>query len=275
MATTFPSESTNLSIDALMRNLEHTVQVLQDTLLKKEYRIKTLEYEMIQKTSDISELRESIRDLKMSIQQPNMANSTTKNIFQKVTNERSKLQEKNDGKDNKDGDKEKTQMHPPLGIKENANIQWNISRSILSLENRKRQPGIQHVAFHAYQRDSRSYSFHEILQYEIEEVNVGGGFNHFDSIFSVPVTGVYIFTWTIVPNLSSYVQAELIINGVVKGNAYAESNEIHNVHPTTGIVVAQANKGDHVFVRRGEHSASIVKSDDIYQRTTFSGWLLV
>ncbi|KAL3874082.1 hypothetical protein ACJMK2_037145 [Sinanodonta woodiana] len=266
VATALSSESTIQTVEDRVGNLERTLQALQNALFQKENRIKSLESKSAQQTSEISKLRDCVRDFKKTLQQPNISNGYVEN---------SESQRNADRGDENDGDKVKNQMPPHFGIKENNNNNWNISNSIFSLQNRKRQSAAQQVAFHAYQHDSRVYSYHDILQYDVEEVDVGGGFNQRDSIFDVPVTGTYVFTWTTVPNLSSYVQTELIINGVVKGNAYAESNETHNVHPSTGIVVVQVNKGDHVYVRRGEHSESIVKSDNIYQRTTFSGWLLM
>lgn len=108
----------------------------------------------------------------------------------------------------------------------------------------------------------------------LQEIDVGNGYNGQDGIFDAPITGVYVFTITLVPDFFKYVQAEIVINGVVKGNIFADSDEIHDIHPASTSIVVHVNAGDHVLVRRGTNSDCDVLSDTSHARTSFSGWFL-
>lgn len=132
------------------------------------------------------------------------------------------------------------------------------------------------VAFHVYLSGSRCYSNHEIFKFDREAVDVGSGYNINDGIFDAPATGLYVFTWTVAATQGSWYTAELVIDGAVKGWIITDSDTAgtgNGVHPATGIVLANVNAGDHVFIRYLTGSNCHVESD-FKTRTTFSGWLL-
>ncbi|XP_053381861.1 uncharacterized protein LOC123541408 [Mercenaria mercenaria] len=134
--------------------------------------------------------------------------------------------------------------------------------------------GSENVAFYAYLSGKRCYGNHETIIYDVEETNVGNGYSSRDGIFDAPVTGVYVFTLTLVPDFYKYVQAEIIVNGAVKGNIFADSEEIHDMHPASTTIVVHLNAGDHVYVRRGTNCDCDVISDTAHARSNFAGWLL-
>lgn len=103
---------------------------------------------------------------------------------------------------------------------------------------------------------------------------MGSGFNENDSIFDVPISGVYVFTWTIVPEYNTYIQVQLMVNGVVKGASFSDSQEIHDIHPASATVVLHVNQGDHVSLRRGLATKGVVRVDPNHATNTFAGWLL-
>ena len=105
-------------------------------------------------------------------------------------------------------------------------------------------------------------------------IDVGDGYNSQDGIFNVPVTGVYVFTYTIY-TYHHYVRTELVINGQVKTTAMTDAESADEVRTATAILVISANAGDHVFVRRADtHSQCNIFSSITYVVPTFSGWIL-
>lgn len=111
---------------------------------------------------------------------------------------------------------------------------------------------------------------HHTLRFSVDPVNWGNGYNALDGIFTVPASGTYVFTWSIMYEGPNFVYILLM-----KNNAESIGIKV-GVSPTpkvldavTGIVVADVNQGDHVFLRLGQ-SAKLLNTP----QSTFSGWLL-
>ncbi|XP_069136666.1 uncharacterized protein [Argopecten irradians] len=131
------------------------------------------------------------------------------------------------------------------------------------------------VAFSASIHGDHVVNKHEVLVFGDELVNEGSGYNRGDGIFTVPQSGVYVFTWSITAGTHSEtiktdIYTNLMQNGFPVGNIDSDSDE-HNFGSATGVVVLRCSYGDHVYVRTD--SPGKVNSD--YQaKSTFSGWLL-
>lgn len=94
-----------------------------------------------------------------------------------------------------------------------------------------------------------------------------------DGIFDAPVTGVYVFTWTIAAKAQSWLVSELIVSGERKG-LITSDNDANDLTPTTAIALVHLNAGQHVYVRRFRGGDCTVVSDE-HTRAVFSGWLLL
>jgi hypothetical protein len=112
-------------------------------------------------------------------------------------------------------------------------------------------------------------------------VNERSGYTSLDGIFNTPVSGVYVFTWTItVPSQGQRIVTELIARGSVIGVLSSDSDKgdvsVSGVHPATAFVVAHVSAGYNVFVRvRSVDSGNgNVLSDDFNVRSSFSAWRL-
>ncbi|XP_053381715.1 uncharacterized protein LOC128549224 [Mercenaria mercenaria] len=148
-----------------------------------------------------------------------------------------------------------------------ASSSWHLSKRAAQSE----------VAFHVYLSGERCYSNLEIFKFDVEPVDVGGGYNTADGIFDAPATGRYVFSWTVAAPQGSWFSADLIINGKVQGVVMTDSDlggSGNGVHPVTGVVLANVNAGNHVYVRFKQGTSCHVKSDS-YVRTSFTGWLLL
>lgn len=131
------------------------------------------------------------------------------------------------------------------------------------------------VAFHAYLSHDSSgpLPMHHILKYDMIPLNKGNGYNAFDGIFIVPTSGTYVFTWSIMCDVHGSLYTELMRNAEIIGTRFADSFRASVWDFATGIVVADVNQGDHLYVRLEETSIGIVRSIT-KSKTTFSGWLL-
>lgn len=133
------------------------------------------------------------------------------------------------------------------------------------------------VAFYAYMGHTEySPSNHHTIIFDIPVTNLGNGYNHFSGIFSVPTSGVYVFSWTIADSAGGYVFSELVVNADVVGAILTNTSAGADRLSTTGLVVKEARQGDVVYVRTsptgGIHGN--IESLAPAQRTSFSGWKL-
>nr|XP_022308983.1 uncharacterized protein LOC111114800 [Crassostrea virginica] len=129
------------------------------------------------------------------------------------------------------------------------------------------------IAFYAYvsDHDQSSLPTHHTLVFDTVKLNRGQGYNENDGIFTVPVTGVYGFAWTVAVHDYSWASVEILVNGEVVGSAYAHA-------PTgmdfgTGFAIVQANAGDHAFIRMQENGNGAISSN-VRGRTSFLGWFM-
>uniref|UniRef100_A0A8W8K708 C1q domain-containing protein n=1 Tax=Magallana gigas TaxID=29159 RepID=A0A8W8K708_MAGGI len=129
------------------------------------------------------------------------------------------------------------------------------------------------VAFYAYMsHDLHSPSTGHVLVFDVVETNVGSGYNHYNGVFTAPSQGPYVFSWTVVSWFNSYVYSELRVNNRPLGKIITNSQDIHDEHIGSGVVVAVLNPGDVVRVRVAGSSGTLASTDRIY--TSFAGWKL-
>ncbi|OWF52395.1 uncharacterized protein LOC110447829 [Mizuhopecten yessoensis] len=130
------------------------------------------------------------------------------------------------------------------------------------------------VAFRAYMTATTAYAKRQVVIYNHETLDIGNGYNPRDGLYFVPSTGTYVITWITVPNYNDYVQTLLVVNGAVVGSSFSDSEEIHDIHQSTGIVVLNLSKGDHLFIRVGSTKHGVIQSDDPRSKSAIAGWKL-
>ncbi|XP_052783266.1 complement C1q-like protein 4 [Mya arenaria] len=133
---------------------------------------------------------------------------------------------------------------------------------------------VQGVAFYAYLSADVCPGAHQILVFDILVTNVGRAYNAHDGAFVVPVNGTYVFAVSLFSQGNKFVCVELVVNGDVKGEVFADSEEINDYHSSSASIVVDVNVGDHVYVRRCADSTCGILSRASRGRTSFSGWFL-
>ncbi|XP_053381716.1 uncharacterized protein LOC128549225 [Mercenaria mercenaria] len=261
----FPTVCSAASIDERFQNMEHVIQ----TLLAENNALKS-------RLDNLEELQHRVQVLEENcgISDKSIGTGDTPSHSSEIYQEPVPSVEQADTAHNTeeytgpDKDTMTLKMSPQHRIVTSsvASSSWHLSKRTAESQ----------VAFYVYLSSTRCYGNHEIFKFDVETVDVGGGFNTADGIFDAPATGLYVFSWTAVALQKSYFSAELIVNGVVKGVVEADPDvggPADGVHPATGVVLANVNAGNHVFVRFKQGGSCYVKSDSS-ARTSFSGWLL-
>ena len=110
----------------------------------------------------------------------------------------------------------------------------------------------------------------QTVQFGFETLDIGSGYNPSTSIYTVPLTGVYTFTWTIRLRGSPHYGTELVVNSDVNEVLMVYNNE----DVSTATTVVSVNVGDAVFIRvqyRGGTPVLLGAGDG---KSTFSGWVI-
>lgn len=113
----------------------------------------------------------------------------------------------------------------------------------------------------------------QVLAYADVLLDIGNGYNTGTGIYTVPVSGVYVFTWSTTAGVNNVIDTLLMINSQVRGALNSDAGSVSLWNESTGLIIASVNQGDRVFVRVGKRAGGIVHVFD-EAWTTFSGWRL-
>lgn len=132
------------------------------------------------------------------------------------------------------------------------------------------------MAFYAYASRDRCYNNRETIIFDRKMLDVHQAYNTNSGIFVVPVTGIYVFSWTVAAPHNNWFFAELVVNNIVAGRVMTDADvggRAQGVHPATGVAVLMVDAKSHVFVRFNKGHNCVLMSGNL-ARSTFSGWLL-
>lgn len=136
------------------------------------------------------------------------------------------------------------------------------------------EPTHQEVAFYAYMSGHLASPGHgQQLVFQTAVTNVGNHYNRHSGIFTAPVHGVYVFSWTLAISEGHYIYTQIFVNSNAVGATYTSAYGVNNVRTTTGLVVVQLNAMDVASIRvnmNGALDATVYSND--YHKSSFSGW---
>ncbi|XP_061194076.1 adiponectin-like [Saccostrea echinata] len=130
------------------------------------------------------------------------------------------------------------------------------------------------VFFSAYKSSGTSgISTRTIIRFEQTYINIGNHYHTEDGIFIAPMTGIYMFHWTIATGGTDF-YTQLIVGGTAQASNYVP-------HPggpdsSSAMVIINVNKDDHIWIQiygsnehvyGGSHGEGNIQS-------TFTGILL-
>ena len=135
------------------------------------------------------------------------------------------------------------------------------------------------IGFNARMTSSNTPSTGQTVPFTIEETDVGNGYDPSTSTYTVPVTGVYDFTWSLNIEGDGIYSTELVINNTVVDKQYfrtvTNDGSIHVLDKyATTTKVLHVQKGDRVFIRVYDTSGdSAFFWSNANSYSTFSGWM--
>jgi len=121
------------------------------------------------------------------------------------------------------------------------------------------QPG--YVAFYAKYSADQCVSVGQVLTYNEVHVNEGNGYTSHDGIFIAPVSGVYVFSVTLVSGGTTWMRVALVVNGVEKATIASDNVAYLQASFT---IVAHVRNGEHVLVRVSGESNCKLSSNPIH-----------
>ncbi|XP_063418546.1 complement C1q tumor necrosis factor-related protein 2-like [Mytilus trossulus] len=116
-------------------------------------------------------------------------------------------------------------------------------------------------------------NINSIVKYDKVITDEGGNFNPGDGIFVCPVTGIYLFSWTVFTASSKIVDTELRVDNVIIDSMYVYIGTSSHV-PATKVVLCQVKKGDHVWIQTSAHTTENVFETPTASRSSFTGMLV-
>ncbi|XP_063448538.1 uncharacterized protein LOC134728070 [Mytilus trossulus] len=132
------------------------------------------------------------------------------------------------------------------------------------------------VAFYAYMNHTEvSPSTHHTIIFDIAITNENNGYHPYSGVFIVPVSGVYVFTFSIRVDCRGQGAFEIVKNDAVVGVVNAELHLTCIQDHIGATIVINANKGDDVYIRTHStlHRTGDIVSDET-GRSSFAGWLI-
>ncbi|OWF47659.1 uncharacterized protein LOC110454071 [Mizuhopecten yessoensis] len=146
------------------------------------------------------------------------------------------------------------------------------TKSVKQQEKRVDNTSPGEYAFSLFLSVNTHVSQHEVVKYDHVVLDTANGYNHGNGIYEVPVSGVYVFTWstTCDDDPTTSISTGLMVNGVLRSATIADSSP-SEWESATGIIVTSVSVGDHVYVRSASPATMLSYEGG---RSTFSGWRL-
>nr|CBX41732.1 putative C1q domain containing protein MgC1q83 [Mytilus galloprovincialis] len=112
---------------------------------------------------------------------------------------------------------------------------------------------VQPIAFYAQLSQTLTIGDLQTVEYDVVRVNVGNGYDKRHGHFTAPVPGLFYFSFTVMSFPDKSVHMEIVKNGAVFGNCFADS---HGYESGTSTVITQLDQGDMVWVRHVKTESS-------------------
>ena len=131
------------------------------------------------------------------------------------------------------------------------------------------------VLFSAYKSSSEgSISTKVTIRFDSTYINIGDHYHTEDGIFIAPVSGTYMFHWTIATGGSAF-STQLMVGGTVKASNLVPYPG--GIDSSSAMVIINVQKEDHVWIQihgSSEHVYGGPSSIGYNYQSTFSGILL-
>ncbi|XP_069103082.1 uncharacterized protein [Argopecten irradians] len=146
------------------------------------------------------------------------------------------------------------------------------TQKIVRSRGKRVDPTSSGVAFSVFLASDMHAVSGSIIKYDSVRTDTRNAYNHGNGIYEVPVSGVYVFTWSTTSDLNGggSICSRLMVNGADRSGTCADATT-SDWDTATGLIVTSVNSGDHVYITSKSTGNLISRADDT---STFSGWRL-
>lgn len=155
--------------------------------------------------------------------------------------------------------------------RDNANLK---DIDVLALRSGILNTNLPQFCFFAYKLYSESsISTKVTFRFEQTYINLGNHYHTENGIFIAPVSGVYMFHWTIVSGSSDFT-TQLMVDGTSRASAYVPYPG--GIDSSSAMAIIEVNKDDHVWIQIYGSSEYVYGGSNSFgnYQSTFSGILL-
>ena len=133
-----------------------------------------------------------------------------------------------------------------------------------------------HVAFQAHlSHNLQSLGLHQAILFDSVVLNEGGGYSVHSGEFVAPVSGLYVFSWTISAGDRTCTKYDIVKNSAVLMYFISDAYDHDDWDSSSGTVVTRMNSGDRVWLRIADMLTCSHWVFGIgYGTSSFSGFLL-
>ncbi|XP_063435408.1 uncharacterized protein LOC134716373 [Mytilus trossulus] len=148
----------------------------------------------------------------------------------------------------------------------------NLTNEVTILSKRKNE---EHVMFYVTLSPTAVLNYKSIVIFNEIQFEEGENFNSGDGVFVSPVSGVFMFAWTIRTHSVKTIDTELKVDNVVKAEQILNLGSAAGQIQTTQFVICQVKKGDHVWIQTAPDYTNINTFQDYYgAKSSFMGILI-
>ncbi|VDI31539.1 Hypothetical predicted protein [Mytilus galloprovincialis] len=131
------------------------------------------------------------------------------------------------------------------------------------------------IFFHAKMPAAKvDYNKNSIVKFSSILNNDGDIFNHGDSVFVSPVTGVYLFSWTMLTYSGKSISTELRVDNVVKATLHASLGMAVGHVSVSKTAICRVDKNEHVWIQTGDSYIGNGFDYDAGSSSSFMGALI-
>nr|XP_022325302.1 heavy metal-binding protein HIP-like [Crassostrea virginica] len=133
-----------------------------------------------------------------------------------------------------------------------------------------------HVAFQVHlSHNLQSLGLHQAILFDSVVLNEGGGYSVHSGEFVAPVSGLYVFSWTISAGDRTCTKYDIVKNSAVLMYFISDAYDHDDWDSSSGTVVTRMNSGDRVWLRIADMLTCSHWVFGIgYGTSSFSGFLL-
>ena len=120
----------------------------------------------------------------------------------------------------------------------------------------------------------RKYAASAKVQFPVVLTNVGGAYNATGSEFQCPVSGLYMFSVSLLSQKGNLGNAHIMVNGEMKVTTYSDGREAPRWDHSTNVVLTECQAGHKVWIQVPSMEDNRYFHDTVSNYCTFSGVLL-